>query len=289
LRLLTPGLAARIATLAAMLVVGSAALAPAATDAPATAARVGASTAAQKYGWGRMMWDFAWEFGESFDSPPYRGTDTTAGSWTEDTDGTGRVAKYGGGVEFHSALVRNGTDDPDFGDSTLTLDGQPADLGRWEVRERSFQYEKGDRDYDFLLELIPSDPAGYDCGAHNITIARMSPGNDRVTVGVNAGAATWSQAFSGYRQNGSNYAFAVEVTRRRITWFINGRAVASVGASEAMPRVPLTVRMRLVGEGTAEMNKSVVKIDWVRHYDLTRGTRAPTGEALTRRSYDAAC
>ena len=290
LRLLTTGLLARVATLAIALVVGPATLAPGVADAPTSAARAGSpGTAASAYGWGRMQWDFAWEFGESLDSPPYRGADIASGRWIEHTDGTGRAVKFGGGVEFHSALVRPNTNDPDFGTSTLTLADQPASRGRWEIKERSFQYENGAPDYTFLLELIPANPAGYDCGAHNLTIARVSPGNDRVTVGVNAGTASWQRTFSGYRQNGVNHAFAVEVTGRRITWLIDGHSVASLGASAAIPQVPMTVRMSLVGDGSAEMNKSVVKVDWVRSYDLTRGTKVPSGDALAKGAYDGAC
>jgi hypothetical protein len=290
-RRITRGLVARFATVAAALVVAPSALAPVAADAPTTpAAKSGSrATAAKTYGWGGGLWDFAWEFGESFDSRPYRGSDITAGRWIEHTDGTGRVVKYGGGVEFHSALVRNGADDPDVGGSTLTLVDQPAARGRWEIIERSYQYEHGARDYTFLLELIPADPDDYDCGAHNLTIARVSPGDDRVRVGVNAGSTAWDRTLQGYRQNGTSHTYAVEVTGHRITWFIDGRSVASVAASAAIPRVPMTVRMRLVGDGTTEMNKSVVKVDWVRSYDLKRGKVPPQGADLVKRTYDGAC
>ncbi|KAA1419019.1 hypothetical protein F0U44_11185 [Nocardioides humilatus] len=286
----TTGLMARIALVAVALGIAPAALAPGIAEAPASASRAaGGDTAAQRYEWGRMMWDFAWEFGESLDSPPYRGQDITSGRWVERTTGTGRAVKYGGGVEFHSALVRKGTDDPDFGTSTLTLEDQPAKRGRWEIKERSYRYEQSKRDYGFLLQLVPADPADDDCGAHDLTIARLSPGDDRVSVGVNAGTSTWGRTLSGYRQHGTHYAFAVEVTARRITWFINGRAVASTDAAAALPSVPMTVRMTLLGHGTAEMNKSVVKIDWVRHYDLKRGLRPPDGATLEKRALDPSC
>ena len=288
---LRTGVIARCATLAVALTVTPSALAPVVADTPvSTAAKSGSrATAAQTYGWGKALWDFAWEFGESFDSRPYRGSDITAGRWIERTDGTGRVVKYGGGVEFHSALVRNGTDEPDVGGSTLTLVDQPADRGRWEIIERSYQYEHDARDYTFLLELIPADPDGYDCGAHNLTIARVSPGDDRVTVGVNAGSAAWDRTFQGFRQNGTSHTYAVEVTGRRITWFIDGRSVASVDARAAIPQVPMTVRMRLVSDGPAEMNKSVVKVDWVRSYDLERGKVPPRGADLVKGTRDDAC
>ena len=287
----------RVAAIVVALVVAPGTFAPGVAEAPASASSASSAaraagagdTAAQRNSWGRMQWDFAWEFGESLDSRPYRGMDTATGRWLEQTTGTGRAAKYGGGVEFHSALVRKGTDDPDFGSSTLTLKDQPAKRGRWEIKERSYRYEQGERDYAFLIELIPADPADYDCGANNLTIARLSPGNDRVEVGVNAGPVRWNRTLTGYRQQGNHYAFAVQVTGRRITWFVNGRAVGSLAAPAAIPKVPMTLRMSMVGTGAQEMNKSVVKIDWVRHYDLKRGTRAPKGAALARKSRDSGC
>ena len=289
MRLRTAGMASGIAALAFAIVVAPAALAPGVAEAPSSTEAGGGDTAAQRYGWGVMQWDFAWEFGESLDSPPYRGADIAAGRWIEETTGTGRAVKYGGGVEFHSALVRKGTNDPDFGSSTLTLEDQPAQRGRWEIKERSYEYEHRGREFAFLIELVPADPARYDCGAHNLIIARLSPGTDRVSIGVNAGKEAWTRTFTGYRQNGNHYAFAVQVTGRRITWFINSRAVASVAAAAAIPKIPMTVRMRLVGNGTQEMNKSVVKIDWVRHYDLRRGASTPQGATLSRTGFDPAC
>lgn len=284
-------LALRALLIAAALVVGPAALAPSSSDTTVKDARIagGAATAASRYGWGAMQWDFAWEFGESLDSGPYRGADIAAGRWIEKTTGTGRAVKYGGGVEFHSALVRNGTNDPDFGDSTLTLVEQPAERGRWEIKERSFQYERAATDYDFVIELIPADPDDYDCGAHNLTIARLSPGHDRVEVGVNAGAVRWHRTFSGYRQQGTHYSFAVQVTGRRITWFVNGQALASLASPAAIPQRPMTLRLGLVGQGAEEMNKAVVKVDWVRHYDLRRGRVAPLGGSLSKGAYNGGC
>src|SRR5690349_5248933 len=105
MRRATVGLSARIVALVATLVVAPATLAPGVAEAPASGVLAAGSgdTAAQRYEWGAMQWDFAWEFGESLDSPPYRGADVAAGRWAEHTTGTGRAAKYGGGVEFHSA------------------------------------------------------------------------------------------------------------------------------------------------------------------------------------------
>lgn len=291
MRRVNRGFSLRLAALATALVVGPATLAPGTAFTPMPNARAGedGATAAQTYEWRSMLWDFAWEFGESLDSRPYRGADIKAGRWEEYTDGTGRVVKYGGGLEFHSGLVRRGTDEPDVGTIMATLRGQPARRGRWEIRERSDRYETDDVPYPFVIELIPDDPARYACGARNLTIARVAPGASTVQIGVNAGATRWRRTFSSYPQKDHNYAFAVQVTGRRITWFINGRAVASLGASAAIPQIPMTLRMRMVGDGTRDMNKSVVKIDWARFYNLKSGKRAPKGQALLKSANPDVC
>lgn len=283
---LTKGLALRVAAVATALVVGPATLAPGTAEAPTPSARAGADgvTAAQKFGWGVMQWDFAWEFGESLDSHPYRGTPTGVknGFWTDDDFGSGRAVKYGGGVEFQSGDKQYNRLGPDWGDSWLTLHGQPAKTGRWEIRERGEQLETNASPYRFVIELIPDDPTLDPC-QRSITIADVTIGAGSLKIGATSGATKWSKTFaSGYPQNNTNYAFGVEITSRRVTWFAAGQAIASTAAAAARPTVPMTVRMRMVGQGAKEMNKTTVKVDWARGYDLTRGKTPPTGAALTQ-------
>lgn len=288
----TTGFALRVAAVATALVVGPATLAPGTAEAPVATALAGESgTTAQRYGWRTMQWDFAWEFGESLTSRPYRGEDIAGGRWIDESDGTGRVVKYGGGLEFHSGWYRPLEPSPDFGTTTLTLQGKPARLGRWELRERSDELESGFGAYSFVIELIPEDPAKYDCGAHNLTIAQISPGTSGdVTIGVNAGTTSWTRTLTGYRRpEKAARLYAVQVTGRRITWFVDSRAVASLAAADAIPQHPMTLRMRLVGRGTSERRSSIVKIDWVRSYDLDKGTQPPKGQALTKGTNPDAC
>lgn len=287
---LTSGFVARAAALVTAFVVGPATLAPGAAQAPTTATTALAgegATAAQRYGWRTMQWDFAWEFGESLDSDPYRGADIRGGGWTGHSDGTGRVVKYGGGIEFHSGERYDGADDR--GTTTLTLRDKPARRGRWELRERFRLDEAGGADYPFVVELVPEGTEPTECPSYVLTIARAVPGDGSVRVGVTAGGAAWSTSLGGYgRREGEANLYGVQVTGRRITWFLNGRAVASTGATGAIPKVPLTVRLRLVGKGDTEMRKTEMLIDWVRHYDLKKGKRPPNGAGLARSSV-AAC
>lgn len=284
------GLAIRAAVAATALVIGPAALAPGTAETPtatSAAQRAGdGATAGQKFAWRFVQWDYAWEFGESFDSPAYRGQDRAGGVWDEYTDGSGRVVKFGGGVEFHSGVVRNKLDAPDYGTTMLTLHNQALQRGRWEIRERAERQPDltPGKDYRFIIELVPED--GSDPCQNNIRIAEVSPGNDNLTIGARTGAQSWKRTLSGYPQRNDNYAFGLEITGQRITWFANGQVIGSLGASAALPKVPMTVRMRLVGDGTRDMNKSIVKVDWVRGYNLKNGDVPPTTPAVRTGTYD---
>lgn len=288
----TTGFTLRLAALATALVIGPATLAPGAAEAPvatgtsSNAALAGdRTTAAQRYGWRILQWDFAWEFGESLDSGAYVGANRRGGKWVEHSNGTGRAVKYGGGIEFHSGERYEGA--RDRGTTTLTLAGKPDSRGRWELRERFRLPETGGTGYEFVVELVPEGTLPDECPAYRLTLGRSVPGDGSVRIGVDAGTVEWNKALTGYaRVEKEARLYAVQITGRAITWFIDSRAVAKLAAPAAIPNVPLTLRMRLEGKEGVEMRKSDLLIDWVRHYDLTKGTRATTDGRLGRTTSD---
>jgi hypothetical protein len=284
---LTSGFALRLAALAVALVVGPVTLAPGTAEAPVTSALAGDDvTAAQRYGWRTMQWDYAWEFGEDFDSPAYRGANTRGGKWLDYSNGSGRVVKLGGGIEFHTGERYAGS--RDRGDTRLTLTGKAARFGRWELKERTrLKEEVKGRFSTFLVELVPEGTGPEECPAYRLTLARTVLGAPTIKIGVNAGAKAWTRTLTGYGRTGTTLPprlYAVQIAKRRITWFVNGHAVASTRARAARPKVPLTLRMSVVSEGDLEMNKADVLIDWVRNYNLKKGTRTPRRYALGRGS-----
>lgn len=277
---LTTGFSLRLAALATALVVGPASLAPGTAEAPVTSALAGeGTTAAQRYGWRVMQWDFAWEFGEDLDGDPYRGVSTRGGGWLDYSTGTGRAVKSGGGIEFHTGERYDGT--PDFGVTRLTLSGKAESRGRWELKERTRLEEGAGPDFEFVVELVPEGTAPDECPAYRLTVGRSALGGDIVWIGVNAGERAWARRLTGYGRTGvTPRLYAVQITRGRITWFLDSRAVASTTAAAAIPKVPLTLRMSVVGSGTTDRDKADVLIDWVRNYDLTKGLRPPAGYGL---------
>ncbi len=246
------------------------------------------TTASKTFQWGVSLFDFAWVFGESLSARPYRGLDPK-GSWEEYLDGGGRVSSHNGGLHFDSKR-ENKPGPGDFGTTMATMRGNPMTYGRWEVRVRPRSEETGAHDYVVRAELVPEDPAKYDCGSHNITLGEMTAHGNSIVVGVNAGDRQWThRTHVPGGTNNVHYALAVELTRKHITWFIDGKPVATLENAQAISGLPMTLRLSMVGKGQQEMNDTDVLADWQRGFSLLRGKQVTSGARLDAGKYDGGC
>ena len=84
-------------------------------------------------------------------------------------------------------------------------------------------------------------------------------------------------------------ALGVEVAGNHIAWLLNGKPVGTVTARGAIPKVPMTMRLRLAGKGDAEMNQVQVNSDWQRAYPIKTGKKAWSGNRLSGRKAAPAC
>jgi hypothetical protein len=260
------------------------------TTAGFTWSRSGASnTASQRYGWAPAVWDYAWEFGESLTSPPYRGTDKN-GRWLDTSDGTGRVSKINGGLGIDSQRV-NDAGDGDRGTTRATLQRNGMKYGRWEVRMRVKSLENNNSDYKARIELVPDSAADYHCGAQNITVAEVTAHGSTATFGVKALAKSREWTYT--KRVGSvadkSIAFAVEVTKSHITWFMEGDVIATVKSRAAVSDVPMALRLSLEGNGQQEMNRTQFISDWNRGFTLERGRQVASGRALKLGTHGGGC
>jgi hypothetical protein len=235
-------------------------------------------TAANSYGWGRSLWDFAWEWGESLSSRPYRGTDKR-GRWADSSTGTGRVAKKNGELGLES---QPGYDGPgDWGTTRATLRGQPMRYGRWETKLRINSSESSRDDFGVVVELVPDGAPDTSC--QTVTVARVEPHSATLHIGATAkeGSRRWTGTRSIGSLIGASATFAAEVTKSRISWFVNGRVIATLQNKDAVPGVPLTLRLSLEGGGpNQEMNRTAALFDWQRGYSLTKGRSLVSGQGL---------
>jgi hypothetical protein len=248
----------------------------------------GSITASERYGWRPALWDFDWEFGESLTSRPTRGADRR-GWWLDSSNGSGRAAKHNGGLMLDS---QRGVDGPgDFGTTATTLQDNPMKYGRWETKVRLKSPERNARDYRVRVELVPSRAADYHCGGQNITVADLTPHGSTLTVGAKAFRANrkWTAHASVGSLLGPPATFSVEVAKGHISWFLNGRVIATVRDQAAVSDVPMTLRISLVGEGQLEMNRTQAIFDWQRGFSLERGRTVTSGQAPRRSSYTGGC
>lgn len=240
------------------------------------------TTAAQTYRWAPSIWDFDWETGQSLTSPPSRGT-SNRGTWLDYSDGGGRVIRRNGAILIDSKR-RDAAGPGDFGTTRVTLQGQSAKQGRWETRlHLRDASERGDGTYAVSAELVPARAADYDCGAHNITIAQISPFTRAFQIGVRSPTSTWTRTASATSNPVvGSHNFAVEVTSTHLTWFVDGRPVGSVKAADALSGVPMTLRLSLAGDGQEEMDQVSLFSDWQRGFPVDRGRQVVSKVALTR-------
>lgn len=258
-------------------------------DSPTTSRGGQPPTASQNYEWYPSYYDFGWATGESLDSPPGRGT-RIKGHWVDYSSGSGRVTKYNGGLALDSKRYA-GAGPGDFGTTMATLKGNPLTYGRWEVALRIRNaFETGGRAYRVLAELIPARAADYDCGAHNITIASISPFSHRVGIGVRAPRQVWRGSVrDDFTPLVGPINAGLEMSRKHLTWFLDGDPVASVARPAAVPGMPMTLRLSLRGQGQLEMNQTALISDWQRGFPISTGQQRVAKKKLSATAAPAAC
>jgi hypothetical protein len=238
-------------------------------------------TASQRYGWGRINYDFGWIRGESLTSPPQRGTQRAA-YWQDRSDGAGRATTRNGGLELVSSRV-NDSGPGDFGSTYVTAEKAAQTYGRWELRMRSKVIERGQADYRMVAQLVPDGAAPDDC-SQVITVAEVDANGTRLSIGATNGTRAWRSTRAIASLDTSSPAFAVEVTPRRVTWFMDGAVIGTVRSAAATSDRPMTMRIGLVGAGDTERNHTSLFSDWVRSFPLGTGRQAGRGPALARTS-----
>lgn len=281
------------AALAAAPASRTAAPAPLRTDATTStdARSVGATPlASELYQWGPTQWDFAWEEGESLTDPPYRGT-KRQGRWIDRSDGSGRASHYNGGMAL-STNVSEFAGDGDHGATSVTLKGNALTYGRWEFRRRVDVFEEAGPDYRVKIDLVAAKAKHDHCGANSINVADVAFDSDVVTIGVNSYRAkkSWFGSRRIPQVGDGAHSFGIEVTRSHITWFLDGDPLATVKNRTAIPGVPLTPKLSLVGVGQQEMRRTRVLYDWQRGWPLNKqATEAEAGQGLKSKKLQGAC
>ena len=171
---------------------------------------------------------------------------------------------------------------------------QSRRLGRWEVRFRSKtgtpHTPAGTTPYAVKIELVPAGTPTTRCARESILMAGYNPSNTRRTakVGVTrpgfkamasvttAGplydVTSWNGAQN--RRQGAWRAWAVEVSRNHISWFLDGRVIRRDNRPAALIGKPLHLRLSLLSSPGREMAPGTTQLDWARYWSPKRTTHA---------------
>jgi hypothetical protein len=238
--------------------------------------------AASNYQWNPVRWGYDWAEGEDLDSAPKNGP--KQGRWIQYTDGAGRVGKDNGQLRLDSGRRLTKDGDGDFGTTRATLSGNADAYGRWETRLRVKTFEAGAKDYDVAIELVPERAQDYQCGRNNITIARYSGASPQMTFGVNAVSTRFTKTIQGPSIMNSIPAFAVELAKDHISWFVDGKVVGVVRGKQYVSDVPMTLRYSLVGDTDTEYKNTSAYSDWQRSFGIESGTQVKRGPKLAKQA-----
>lgn len=171
----------------------------------------------------------------------------------------------------------------------MTIPGRA--YGRWETRLRQRQYGQKHTPYRVLTELVPVTKAGEGCGEQNIALNKFTMGDNKLNFYIRTRPDNLFQASMrrGFGQD-QWHTFAVEVTRKRISWFVDAHVIRTETRPEALSGRKFQVRFTMLAEPGKRMNKARMQMDWLRYWSLKapneRSTRAPLTEKTT---YTQAC
>ena len=179
-----------------------------------------------------------------------------------------RVAGPGSVRNQHGMLTLNTAR---AGTVSATLRGTGHEKGRWEIRLRSRQYSNDHASYKVRTELVPAAKRPQNCGARNVALNSYTLGGNRAHhyirsmpnrqftshTGVNLGRDRW-------------HTFAVELTGKRISWFVDGHVLTTERRPAAMSDVPYTVRFTMLAQPGRRMNQSRMQMDWLRYFTLRK-------------------
>lgn len=199
-----------------------------------------------------------------------------------------RVAGRGNVRNQHGMLTLNTARK---GSVSATLKGTGHKNGRWEIRLRSRQYSRANASYKVRTELVPAAKRPQHCGARNIALNSYTLGGNRAHhyirtlpnrqavshTGVNLGTDRW-------------HTFAVELTEKRVSWFVDGHVISTTRRSSANAKLPYTVRFTMVGKPGARMNQSRMQMDWLRYFTLRKpNSKSVQAPAPRTAAYADAC
>lgn len=162
--------------------------------------------------------------------------------------------------------------------------------GRWEARVRAKTTSPLDaaaHPYEFFWELAAVPDRS--CGAQNIILASYHIGDARVKGAVLNGHKAFNFHHALDLQNKAWHTYAIEITKDRISWFVDTKVIRTERRSAALSGATYRPQFRVIGQQGLNQ-ASRLEMDWVRYYDLSRPNALPvTAPPMRESDYTASC
>jgi Glycosyl hydrolases family 16 len=226
------------------------------------------TNAAKVFRWGDEAWDQEFEVG------------TLSKKWKSNHPG---LIRQQGGM-----LTLDGTENR--GTITAWPSNQAASYGRWEARVRAFEFAQPGEQYRYTWELVPAN--GDDsCGANRVVLSSYVPGDRRVQGSVNT-LPDHSFTYSKKRDLRSRawHAYAIEITRKHISWFVDTQVVRTERRPAALSGVKYRPEFVMQAVPGATMKPAWMQMDWVRYYTLQRpDAKSIAAPRMTKNTVSRSC
>lgn len=176
------------------------------------------------------------------------------------------------------------------GTLSAELKGHAHATGRWEIRAKSRDWARGGAVYSVKAELVPARGKEH-CGARNVGFASHRVDAREVDLYArNLPDLTFRRSVPLDVRGDSWHTFAVEVTKRRVSWFVDAHVVATETRPEAISGEPLNLRLSLEADEGTRMDKARLQLDWARYWTLRKGNRLPVDAPQPEKeTYARAC
>jgi hypothetical protein len=177
------------------------------------------------------------------------------------------------------------------GNLSATLGMAGHQTGRWEIRWKTRQRALGRAPYTVRTELVPAGSRPQYCGARNIALESYTHGHARAKFYIhNLPNLAFTAGKTGRFGHDRWHTFAVEVTTKHISWFVDAHVVRTERRSAAYSGVPLTVRFSLKAAPGKAMNPATMQMDWLRYWTLAKpNDKSISAPATTLGTYAKAC
>lgn len=163
--------------------------------------------------------------------------------------------------------------------------------GRWEIRMRAKRIETGNTDFLATAELVPAGTRPYNCGARNISLTSFRPTGDAAQFHARSLPDNEFTASLPLKlTNDYWHTYGVEVTRKRISWFVDGVVRRTERRPAARSGAKLDLRLELTAVTGETMNESRLQVDTVRYFTLKSPNDKPVkAPRATKGTYADAC